>query len=80
LRGLISKNWVEVSDGLLRSTPDGEDEHADLAPRLDDVRSRVAKTLPQRRLPHARASTRAAHGGYLTPLVRRNTLPLTDRQ
>jgi len=31
---------------MLRLTPDGEHEHADLALLVDDVRSRVAKALP----------------------------------
>jgi hypothetical protein len=47
LGSLIANNWIEMSAGLLRLTPDGEHEHADLAPLVDDVRSRVAKALPQ---------------------------------
>ena len=47
LSGLIATGWVEVSAGLLRLTRDGERQHADLTPLVDDVRARVADALPQ---------------------------------
>lgn len=46
LTGLIANNWIEVSGEFLQLTPDGENEHADLAPLVEDVRSRVAEALP----------------------------------
>lgn len=44
---LNSRGWIEESAGLLRLTPDGEREHTDLAPLVDEVRERVAAALPQ---------------------------------
>jgi len=47
LSRLISTGWIEESAGLLRLTLEGEQQHADLAPLVDDVRGRVARALPQ---------------------------------
>jgi DNA-binding MarR family transcriptional regulator len=47
LDGLRSLGWIEESAGLLRLTPDGEREHAELAPLIGSVRAQVAAALPQ---------------------------------
>lgn len=44
---LISRDWIEESDGLLRLTSDGEREYADLAPVVAKVRGQVSAALPQ---------------------------------
>lgn len=47
LSDLSSQGWIDDSAGLLRLTADGQREHADLAPLVDDVRGQVAAALPQ---------------------------------
>lgn len=44
--GLLSRGLVDGSGIAMRLTPAGEQLRADLAPRVDEVRRRVAEALP----------------------------------
>src|SRR5664279_225628 len=44
---LTSRGWIGESAGLLRLTPVGDRQYADLSLLIDDVRGQVAAALPQ---------------------------------